>query len=706
MYQSNTNLFTLFKGDNIMENTNFNQEENSKVITPEFRERETTTPFLDKFGKDMTRLAEEGKIEQAIGREEEIERVSEILSRKKKNNPVLIGEAGVGKTAIVEGLAMKIQKQEVPSALLGKRLISLDMTSLVAGTKYRGEFEERMIKMLEEVEQNEGNIILFIDELHTIVGAGGGSGALEASNILKPALARGVIQCIGATTLDEYRQHIEKDKALERRFQKVSVDEPSAEQTLVMLDRAKGHYENHHNVTYTPEALSLAVKLAERYITDRFFPDKAFDILDEAGAKANIQKTDIPQDILKVQDFIARVRGEQRKAIAEKDFEKASLHRDNEKRLLSILEDEQKAWKAEKAQNKVSVSEKEIASVVSKMTGIPLDKITEQESDKLLNMENELKKEVIGQDEAVEKICRAIRRARVGLKDPKRPIGSFLFLGSTGVGKTELTKALARTMFNSEDALIRIDMSEYMEKHAVSKLVGAPPGYVGYGEGGQLTEKVRRKPFSIVLFDEVEKAHPEVFNILLQVLDDGHLTDGSGRKVDFKNTIIIMTSNVGVREVKVGGRIGFSENPVDTHYQTMKISIEEAMASLFSPEFLNRIDDHIVFKQLEKAELHKIIDIQVSSLVKRLSAMNIKLELTSEAKDFLVGMGYDVKYGARPLKRVIQRFVEDTLAEEMLKGNIKEKASVKVDFDSKTDSLKFSNATSKTKKSASEKEIA
>jgi ATP-dependent Clp protease ATP-binding subunit ClpC len=670
------------------------------------------TPYLDNFGKDLTALAKAGSLDRVIGREEEVNRVSEILSRRKKNNPVLLGEAGVGKTAIVEGLAIKIVENDVPSNLKDKRIVSLDITTMIAGTKYRGEFEERMTKLLQELEGN-NNVILFIDELHMIVGAGGGENALEASNILKPALARGVIQCIGATTLDEYRQHIEKDKALDRRFQKVSVEAPSAEETLEILKKSKGSYEKHHGVRFTDEALELAVKMADRYITDRFFPDKAFDVLDEAGAKTNIAKrnsedNEIPEGIMNMRKLLMLTITEKQTCMSKNDHVEVNIHTDNERKLMFLIEEEMKAWKAEKSQNAPLVTADDISAVVSRMTGIPVSRVAEDESQKLLNMEAELKREVIGQDEAIEKICRSVRRARVGLKDPKRPIGSFLFMGSTGVGKTELTKALARLMFDSEDALIRIDMSEYMEKHSVSKLAGAPPGYVGYSEGGQLTEKVRRKPFSIVLFDEVEKAHPEVFNMLLQVLDDGHMTDGLGRKVDFKNTIIIMTSNVGVREVRVGGggRIGFSEDPIETQYQTMKISIEESMRAIFSPEFLNRIDEHIVFRQLEKTEMHRIIDIQVESLVKRLQGLEIALELTSDAKDFLVEVGSDVKNGARPLKRAIQRFVEDTLAEEILKGTIKKSSKVVVDFDAEARGLTFQSPSVKASKRSKEKQTA
>ena len=679
------------------------REEKTIPVPPRKMKGDSKTPILDKFGRDFTKLAEEKKLDSVIGREEEIERIAQILSRRKKNNPVLIGEAGVGKTAIVEGLAIKIQEKDVPANLLNKRVVALDLTSLVAGTKYRGDFEERISYLLKELEENK-DVILFIDELHTIIGAGGGQGTLDASNILKPALARGDIQCIGATTLNEYRESIEKDKALERRFQKVMVEPPSAEETLIILKRSKEQYEKHHNVRYTDEALELAVKMSDRYITDRFFPDKAFDVLDESGSKASIEnKGNFSSDVVIITDKIKEIKAKKEESFKSDNMEDTLRYREIEKELHSMLKQATKEWEETKSKNAVEVTDLDIASVISKMTGIPLNKVTEDESQKLLTMEADLKEEIIGQDEAVGKVCRAIRRARVGLKDPKRPIGSFLFLGSTGVGKTELTKALARYMFNTEDAIIRVDMSEYMEKHSVSKLVGSPPGYVGYNEGGQLTEKVRRKPFSIVLFDEVEKAHPEVFNMLLQVLDDGHLTDSTGRKVDFKNTIIIMTSNVGVRDVKVGGRIGFSENASDSHYQTMKMTIEESMKAIFSPEFLNRIDEHIVFKQLEKEQLHKIIDIQLQSITTRLSAMNIKLNLTDEAKDFLVEKGYDVKYGARPLKRTLQRYIEDSLAEEILKGSVKESSEISVDFDSQTAVLKFSEMAKKSKKKANPK---
>ena len=679
------------------------REEKTIPVPPRKMKGDSKTPILDKFGRDFTKLAEDKKLDSVIGREEEIERIAQILSRRKKNNPVLIGEAGVGKTAIVEGLAIKIQEKDVPTNLLNKRVVALDLTSLVAGTKYRGDFEERISYLLKELEENK-DVILFIDELHTIIGAGGGQGTLDASNILKPALARGDIQCIGATTLNEYRESIEKDKALERRFQKVMVEPPSAEETLIILKRSKEQYEKHHNVRYTDEALELAVKMSDRYITDRFFPDKAFDVLDESGSKASIEnKGNFSSDVVIITDKIKEIKAKKEESFKSDNMEDTLRYREIEKELHSMLKQATKEWEETKSKNAVEVTDLDIASVISKMTGIPLNKVTEDESQKLLTMEADLKEEIIGQDEAVGKVCRAIRRARVGLKDPKRPIGSFLFLGSTGVGKTELTKALARYMFNTEDAIIRVDMSEYMEKHSVSKLVGSPPGYVGYNEGGQLTEKVRRKPFSIVLFDEVEKAHPEVFNMLLQVLDDGHLTDSTGRKVDFKNTIIIMTSNVGVRDVKVGGRIGFSENASDSHYQTMKMTIEESMKAIFSPEFLNRIDEHIVFKQLEKEQLHKIIDIQLQSITTRLSAMDIKLNLTDEAKDFLVEKGYDVKYGARPLKRTLQRYIEDSLAEEILKGSVKESSEISVDFDSQTAVLKFSEMAKKSKKKANPK---
>lgn len=689
---------------------NFRNEESSesserkeRMERPERRERPVREEppqksIVDQFGKDLTNLAKEGKLDAVIGREEEIERVTQILSRKKKNNPVLIGEAGVGKTAIVEGIALKIANNEVPSVLSGKRVVVLDVSSLVAGTMFRGQFEERMKAIIDEVEKDK-NIILFIDEIHTLVGAGGAGGSLDASNILKPSLARGDFQCIGATTLNEFRESIEKDGALDRRFQKVMVEPPSVEETITILLKTKEQYEQHHQVRFTEEAIRLCVKMADRYITDRFFPDKAFDIIDEVGSRVRI-KTAKPSsqeltDMLKKHRDIVE---EKEFYVANKEFERAA----ELLKIQKVLEDNIKALQEELAETQKAeiptIDEKSVAEVVAMMTGIPVNEITEDETKKLLSMEDDLKKQVIGQDEAVENVVRAIRRARVGLKDPNRPIGSFLFMGSTGVGKTELTKALARQMFASEDSLIRIDMSEYMEKHSVSKLIGAPPGYIGYNEGGQLTEKVRRKPFSIVLFDEVEKAHPDVFNTLLQVLDDGHLTDGSGRKVDFKNTVIIMTSNVGVRDVKVANKIGFSENPEEEKFQSMKTTIEESMRMFFSPEFINRIDATIVFKQLEKQHMHKIIENQLASLVRRLEDRNITLELTEKAKDFLVENGFDQKYGARPLKRTLQRFIEDQLAEEMLKETIVSNSKVVVDV--KSGEIVFKSTVKKSKQTA------
>ncbi len=598
------------------------------------------TPVLDNFGRDLTKLANEGKLDPVIGREKEIERVAQVLSRRKKNNPVLIGEPGVGKTAIVEGLALKIMEKKVSRVLFDKRIVTLDLASLVAGTKYRGQFEERMKAVMNELEKAK-DVILFIDELHTIVGAGGASGSLDASNMFKPALARGEIQCIGATTLDEYRQYIEKDGALDRRFQKVTVDPPTPEQTIQIINNVKDRYEAHHGVKYSDEAIKACVKLAERYITDRHLPDKALDVLDEAGARVHLANINVPTSITDIEQKIEEARQQKNSVVKAQNFEEAARLRDLEKRLQQELETAKEEWENSAGKSLFTVSEEDVADIVAMMTGIPVNKIAEGESQKLLKMAEELKGKIIGQDEAVEQLAKAIRRARAGLKDPNRPIGSFMFMGPTGVGKTELAKVLAKYMFDSEDALIRVDMSEYMEKFAVSRLVGAPPGYVGYEEGGQLTEKVRRKPYSIVLLDEIEKAHPDVFNILLQVFDDGILTDGLGRKIDFKNTVIIMTSNVGVRDIKAGGSIGFSDKSPDGQYDQMKSTIEDSMRRMFNPEFLNRIDDYIVFKQLKKEHIHAIIDIQLEKLLKRMQSMNIELVLSPEAKDFLVEMGYD-----------------------------------------------------------------
>jgi ATP-dependent Clp protease ATP-binding subunit ClpC len=671
------------------------ERKNPEELKKRFSVEPPKNSIIDKFGRDLTALARDGKLDVVIGRDEEIERVAQILSRRKKNNPVLIGEPGVGKTAIIEGLAKLIIENKVPSTLSGKRVVALDLAGLVAGTAFRGQFEERINGLIQELEK-EKDVILFIDEIHTLIGAGAGNGSLDASNILKPALARGEFQCVGATTLNEFRQSIEKDGALDRRFQKVIVNPPSAEETITILMKSKEQYEKHHNVKFTDEAIELCVKMADRYITDRFFPDKALDIIDEVGSRVRIKNSGESQEILDMLEKHRSITKEKQKCVSASKFEEASDYLRIQKLLEKNIEQLKEEWKATEQERVCVVDEHSVAQVVSMMTGVPVSEVTADESKKLLTMEEDLKQQVIGQDEAVETVVRAIRRARVGLKDPKRPIGSFLFMGSTGVGKTELTKALARQLFNSEDALIRIDMSEFMEKHSVSKLIGAPPGYVGYGEGGQLTEKVRRKPFSIVLFDEVEKAHPEVFNTLLQVLDDGHLTDGNGRKVDFKNTVIIMTSNVGVREVKQTNRIGFSENVEEEKFQSMKGTIEESMRAFFSPEFLNRIDSTIVFKQLQKENMHKIIEIQLSNLLSRLEDKHITLELSEEAKDLIVNQGFDQKYGARPLKRVLQRLIEDKLAEEMLKETIGENSNVIVSVNDNKE-LVFKTTTKKAK---------
>jgi ATP-dependent Clp protease ATP-binding subunit ClpC len=638
------------------------------------------TPVLDNFGRDLTRLAEEGKLDPVVGREREIERVAQVLSRRKKNNPVLIGEPGVGKTAIAEGLAERIVQKKVSRVLFEKRIVTLDLASLVAGTKYRGQFEERMKAVMNELEKSP-EVILFIDEMHTIVGAGGASGSLDASNMFKPALARGEIQCIGATTLDEYRQHIEKDGALDRRFQRIIVDPSSPEETLQILKNIKDKYEKHHNVHYSDDALALTVKLAERYITDRFFPDKAIDVLDEAGARVHLNNIRVPEDVVELEKKVEEIREEKNRVVKSQRFEEAAALRDQEKNLLEELEAAKLAWDAKTEKEVHHVTDLDMSEVVAMMTGIPVDRISEPETKKLLGMDKELKGKVIGQDEAIIKLSKAIRRTRAGLKDPSRPIGSFIFLGPTGVGKTELAKVLTSYLFDSQESLIRIDMSEYMEKFSVSRLVGAPPGYVGYEEGGQLTEKVRRKPYSVVLLDEIEKAHPDVFNILLQVLDDGQLTDGLGRKVDFRNTIIIMTSNIGARDVKnMGKGIGFSVTEDVFDYQSMKSTVEDALKRVFNPEFLNRIDDVIVFRPLEKAHIHQIIDTMAAELFTRASDTGIAVTLTDSAKGFLVDKGFDSKYGARPLRRAIQKYVEDPLAEAILQQGIGTPVNVVIDW--------------------------
>lgn len=641
------------------------------------------TPVLDNFGRDLTKLAEQGKLDPIIGREKEIERVAQILSRRKKNNPLLIGEPGVGKTAIAEGLALRIIQRKVPRVLFDKRIVTLDLASLVAGTKYRGQFEERMKAVMNELEKSP-DVILFIDELHTIVGAGGASGSLDASNMFKPALARGEIQCIGATTLDEYRQYIEKDGALARRFQVVMVDPPTAEETLQILHNIKDKYEDHHNVNYTEEAIEACVKLSDRYITDRFLPDKAIDVLDEVGARVHIMNINVPAHILHLEEEIEKVKEEKNRVVKSQKYEEAAQLRDKEKKLIQQLEKAKVSWEEELKRKRYTVGEEDVAAVVAMMTGIPVTRVAQAESQKLLNMAEELKRRVVGQDAAIDKLAKAIRRTRVGLKDPKKPIGSFIFLGPTGVGKTELAKALASYLFDRDDALIRIDMSEYMEKFSVSRLIGAPPGYVGYEEGGQLTEQVRRKPYSVILLDEIEKAHPDVFNILLQVLDDGILTDGLGRRVDFKNTIIIMTSNIGVRDLKdFGTGIGFTTKAkAESLDDLMKSTIQNALKKAFSPEFLNRLDDVIVFNSLEREHLHQIIDILLKDVFRRINELGYQIELTEAAKDFLSDKGYDPQYGARPLKRAIQKYLEDPIAEEILKGEIEEGDTLVADYQS------------------------
>jgi len=643
----------------------------SKAIPPDRKTDKTKTPVLDNFGRDLTKLAIDDKLDPVVGREKEIERVAQILSRRKKNNPVLIGEPGVGKTAIAEGLALRIVQKKVPRTLQDKRVVTLDLAGLVAGTKYRGQFEERMKALMNELEKAR-DVILFIDELHTIVGAGGASGSLDASNMFKPALSRGDIQCIGATTLDEYRKHIETDGALDRRFQKVMVDPPSYDETRQILEKIKFKYEEHHHVKYSDAAIESAVKLSNRYITDRHLPDKAIDVLDEAGSRVHMGNFEVPEEILDLEEEIEQVRREKAAVVKRQDYEEAARLRDKERNLQADLESTKREWDAKTKDIVHDVSEEDIATVVAMMTGIPVNRIAQTESEKLLKMDEALKQFIVGQDEAISKLTKAIRRTRAGLKNPHRPIGSFIFLGPTGVGKTELCKALARYLFDSEDSLVRIDMSEYMEKFSVSRLVGAPPGYVGYEEGGQLTEKVRRKPYSVVLFDEIEKAHPDIFSILLQVLDDGILTDSLGRKVDFRNTIIIMTSNVGTRDIKDLSSFGFGDSKPKDHYDKMKDTVEEALKKLFNPEFLNRIDDTIVFRNLDKEDIMQIINIEIKELYKNLEENKMDLILDQSAKEFLVNKGFDEKYGARPLRRAIQKYIEDPLAEEILRGSFKE----------------------------------
>ncbi len=648
------------------------------------------TPVLDNFGRDITRMAEMGSLDPIVGRESEIERVSQILSRRKKNNPILIGEPGVGKTAIVEGLALRIVQRKVSRVLFDKRVISLDLAALVAGTKYRGQFEERMKAIMNELEKNR-DVILFIDELHTIVGAGGASGSLDASNIFKPALARGELQCIGASTLDEYRMHIEKDGALDRRFQKVIIDPPSVDDTIKILNNIKSKYEDYHNVSYNDEAIDACVKLSDRYVTDRLLPDKAIDVLDEVGARVHLKNINVPVTIVELEKKIEDVKNEKNKVVKSQKFEEAASLRDTEKRLQEDLEKAKAEWEEESKHKRYPIGEEDIAEVVSMMTGIPVKRMVQAETEKLRKMATDMRDMVVGQEEAISKVVKAIQRNRVGLKDPKKPIGTFIFLGPTGVGKTELARSLARYMFDSEDSLIRIDMSEYMEKFTVSRLIGAPPGYVGYEEGGQLTERVRRKPYSVILLDEIEKAHPDIYNILLQVLDDGQLTDGLGRKVDFKNTLIIMTSNIGVRQLKdFGDGVGFAtQSRTDNADENNKAVIEKALKRTFSPEFLNRIDDVIIFNSLSKENIFNIIDILMKGVMKRLSNLGFSLELSEGAKTFLADKGYDSQFGARPLHRAIQKYLEDPLAEEILNLNVKAGDLLLADVDSDQTKLTF-----------------
>ena len=672
---------------------------NKRTIPSSSTNTKSNTPVLDNFGRDLTRMASESRLDPIVGREKEIERVSQILSRRKKNNPILIGEPGVGKSAIAEGLALRIVQRKVSRVLFNKRIISLDLAALVAGTKYRGQFEERMKAILNELETNP-DIILFIDEVHTIVGAGGASGSLDASNMFKPALARGELQCIGATTLDEYRTNIEKDGALERRFQKVIVEPTNIEETIEILNNIKERYEDHHNVTYTNDAIEACVSLTNRYMSDRHLPDKAIDALDEAGSRVHINNINVPENILELEKDLEDIKSEKRQVVKKQRFEEAARLRDKERQIEVNLKKAKNVWEDELKSNKEIVTEENVAEVIAMMTGVPVQRIAEQETNKLIQMESELQSKIIGQDEAVSKIVNAIRRSRVGLKDPNKPIGSFIFLGPTGVGKTQLAKELAKQMFDTVDSLIRIDMSEYMEKFAVTRLVGSPPGYVGYEEGGQLTEKVRRKPYSIILLDEVEKAHPDVFNLLLQALDDGHMTDSLGRKIDFKNTIIIMTSNIGSRQLKDFGQgVGFgtSAKKAGANSHTKSV-IEKALKKAFAPEFLNRIDDVILFNSLEKEDIHKIIDIELKSLFGRVNEMGYTLKLDDLAKDFIAEKGFDSNFGARPLKRAIQKHLEDALAEEIINAHLEEGDTIKVSLEKDKLELKMKILKPKKKK--------
>jgi ATP-dependent Clp protease ATP-binding subunit ClpC len=683
----------------------FREEESSFSQPKKVSDIKSKTPVLDNFGRDLTKAAEDGKLDPIVGRDKEIERVSQILSRRKKNNPILIGEPGVGKSAIAEGLALRIVQRKVSRVLFNKRVVTLDLASLVAGTKYRGQFEERMKAVMNELEKSP-DVILFIDEIHTIVGAGGASGSLDASNMFKPALARGEIQCIGATTLDEYRQYIEKDGALDRRFQKVMIEPATPDETIEILNRIKEKYEEHHAVTYTPEAINACVALTSRYITDRFLPDKAIDALDESGSRVHLTNIHVPQEIIDIEQKIEEIKVEKNKVVRSQKYEEAAKLRDTEKNLLEELDRAKTSWESETRTKRYTVTEDNVAEVVSMMTGIPVQRVGQTDSMKLLAMPELIAGKIIGQEEAIKKLTKAIQRTRAGLKDPKKPIGSFIFLGPTGVGKTELAKELARFMFDSEDALIQIDMSEYMEKFAVSRLVGAPPGYVGYEEGGQLTEKVRRKPYAVVLLDEIEKAHPDVFNILLQVLDEGQLTDSLGRKVDFRNTIVIMTSNIGARQLKDFGQgVGFTTSAkalqAETHSRGV---IENALKRAFAPEFLNRVDDVIVFNALSKEDIFKIIDIELKALFSRVTALGYSVTLTEAAKDYIAENGYDANFGARPLKRAIQKFLEDPIAEEILKGELVDGDVLEVDFDSEAKEIKIARKLPGKKKKEEKKE--
>ncbi|QXU40123.1 ATP-dependent Clp protease ATP-binding subunit [Pedobacter sp. D749] len=675
------------------------REEESFSTPKKVSDIKSKTPVLDNFGRDLTKAAEEGRLDPIVGREKEIERVSQILSRRKKNNPILIGEPGVGKSAIAEGLALRIVQRKVSRVLFGKRVVTLDLASLVAGTKYRGQFEERMKAVMNELEKST-DVILFIDEIHTIVGAGGASGSLDASNMFKPALARGEIQCIGATTLDEYRQYIEKDGALDRRFQKVMVEPATPDETVEILTRIKDKYEEHHGVTYTDEAILACVTLTSRYISDRFLPDKAIDALDEAGSRVHLTNIHVPQNIIDIEAKIEDIKLEKNKVVRSQKYEEAAKLRDTEKNLIEELDKAKAEWEAETKSKRYEVSEDNVAEVVSMMTGIPVQRVGQTDSAKLLNMYDKVAEKIIGQDDAIKKLTKAIQRTRAGLKDPKKPIGSFIFLGPTGVGKTELAKELARFMFDSDDSLIQIDMSEYMEKFAVSRLVGAPPGYVGYEEGGQLTEKVRRKPYAVILLDEIEKAHPDVFNILLQVLDEGQLTDSLGRKVDFRNTIIIMTSNIGARQLKDFGQgVGFSTsaktNQADSHSRGV---IESALKRAFAPEFLNRVDDVVVFNSLGKDEIFRIIDIELKALFGRVHTLGYEIALTDNAKEYIADKGFDSNFGARPLKRAIQKYLEDPIAEEILKGELAEGDVLEIDYDKTTELISINHKKGEKKK--------